>query len=142
FDQAQEWKRAIEVYAEFVETRQNDAKRLAAIHQLGRAYLSDGQYAPAAQLFLQLVEEHPNSPETSDSLVPLARADIAMGRIDAAERTLLQVATDHPAITPESVQYQQALVELGKLYYRLGERDGDYHVLTIERLEEAVERYG
>lgn len=142
FDRAQAWSRAIETFAEFVETRQNDARRLAAIQRLGQAYLADDQPEPAAQLFLQLVDDHPNSPETFESLVPLARAELALGRLDAAERTLLQVVTDHPAITPESQQYQRALVELGKLYYGLGDKDGDYYVQAIERLEEAVERYG
>lgn len=142
FDRAQDWRGAIEVYGEFVKTRQNDARRLAAVHQLGKAYLADGQYGPAAELFLGLIDDHPNSPEAFDSLVPLARSYIGTGQSDAAERVLLQVVTDHPAITPDSTQYQQALVELGKLYYRLGESKPDYFVPAIERLEEAVQRYG
>ena len=142
YDRAQHWGKAIDVYAEFIKTRQNDARRLAAMHQLGKAYMADGQYGPAAELFLQLVEQHPHSPEAYDSLVPLARAQMGQDRPDAAERGLLQVVTDHPAITPDSSQYQQALIELGRLYYRLGEVDGNSYVKAIERLEEAVTRYG
>ncbi|HEX7009782.1 MAG TPA: tetratricopeptide repeat protein, partial [Phycisphaeraceae bacterium] len=69
FDRAQRWKDAITVYAEFIETRRSDPLHLRAIHQLGKAYLADGQPQPAADLFLQLVENHPNTPETYESLV-------------------------------------------------------------------------
>src|SRR5690606_1660136 len=58
------------------------------------------------------------------------------------ERGLLRVVTDHPAITPDSTPYRQALIELGRLYHRLGETDPDRYVQAIERLAEAVTRYG
>jgi tetratricopeptide (TPR) repeat protein len=142
FDAAQMWKRAIDVYAEFVNTRDQDPKKLAAINHLAKAYMADSQYEPAADLFLQLVNEHPHSPETYDSLVPLARCYIALGKFDAAERGLQQVVDNHPAITPENAEYQAALIELGKLFYRLGENDGTYYPRAIERLEFAVASYG
>ncbi|MEX0885041.1 MAG: tetratricopeptide repeat protein [Phycisphaeraceae bacterium] len=142
FDRAERWQDAIEVYTEFIQVRELDPMRLRAFNRLGRAYLSDGQYASAVELFTRLLEDHPRSPEAYDSLVPLARAYIALEREDAAERTLLSIVDDHEAITPESDEYQQALIELGKLYYRQAEHDGRRYAQAIERLTEAVDRYG
>lgn len=142
YDRAERWKDAIAVYSEYISTRETDPLKLRAVHQLAHAYLADGQHQAAADLFLQLLADHPNSLEAYDSLVPLARAYLAMDQTDHAERTLLQVVSDHESITPDSEQYQKALVELGKLYYRLGESDGKYYVQAIERLNESVERYG
>ncbi|MFW6059652.1 MAG: tetratricopeptide repeat protein [Phycisphaeraceae bacterium] len=142
FDKAQRWKKAIEVYTEFIQTRKTDPRHLRATHRLGEAFLADGQYQAAADLFLDLMGEHPHTLEAYDSLVPLARSYLGMDEPDKAERTLLRVVTDHEAITPESDQYRDALIELGKLYYRLGEQEPAYYVQAIERLDEAVERYG
>ncbi|MEX0744254.1 MAG: tetratricopeptide repeat protein, partial [Phycisphaeraceae bacterium] len=142
FDRAQQWGDAIDTYAEFIQTRQQDPMRLGAINHLGKAYLADGQYNPAIDLFLELINDHPRSPEAYASLVPLARAYIGAQQHDAAERTLLTVVTDHEAISPETTEYRDALSELGRLYYRMGGDDGDHYIDAIERLEEAVERYG
>ncbi|MFA9478638.1 tol-pal system YbgF family protein [Phycisphaerales bacterium AB-hyl4] len=142
FDRAQQWGEAINTYAEFIQTRQQDPLRLRAINHLGKAYLADGQYSPAIDLFLELINDHPRSPEAYDSLVPLARSYIGAQQHDAAERTLLTVVTDHEAISPETNEYRHALIELGRLYYRMGADDGDHYIAAIERLEEAVERYG
>lgn len=142
YDAAEQWKDAIDVYAEFVRTRESDPRRLSALNHLAKAYLADEQYEPAIELFLQLLDDHPHTLEAYDSLVPLARAYMAVDKTDAAERTLLNVVTDHEAITPESEQYEQALIALGKLYYRLGEKQGQHYVSAIERLTEAVKRYG
>ncbi|MCC6679397.1 MAG: tetratricopeptide repeat protein [Phycisphaeraceae bacterium] len=142
YDEAQLWSKAIDVYSQFVSTRINDPLCIRARAQLGKAYLADGQYEPAIEQFLQLLEDHPHSPETYDILVPLAQAYIAVKDYSAARRGLEQVVTDHPSITPESPEYQYALIELGKLLYQLGDQDGDYYVPAIERLTEAVQRYG
>ena len=142
YDQAQLWKRAIEVYDQFIATRQTDPLYLRAVHRLGRAYLSDGQYQQAVDRFRELTSEHPRSPETYQSLTPLAQALMALDRLDEAERTLLSVVSDHEAIRPDSSEYRSALVELGRLYYRQGESDPSRYVQAIERLSEAVERYG
>ena len=142
YDAAEQWKDAIDVYAEFVRTRESDPRRLSALNHLAKAYLADEQYEPAIELFLQLLDDHPHTLEAYDSLVPLARAYLGVDKTDAAERTLLKVVTDHEAITPESEQYEQALIALGKLYYRLGEKQSQHYVSAIERLTEAVKRYG
>ena len=137
YDKAQRWKRAIEVYAQFINARPTDPRRLDAIHRLGLAFQADKQYQAAIDLFTQLVEEHARTTQAYNSLVPLAQCHVALGQIDHAERVLQHVVTDHPAITPESAPYQQALVQLGKLLHRQGEFEP-----AIERLSEAVERYG
>lgn len=137
FDQAQLWKEAIAVYAEFRKGRPNDPRQLEATFRLGQAYMADGQYRAAADLFIDLVENHPRGPFTYASLVPLARCSIALGEPDAAKRTLLQVVTNHPTITPQSREYQEALIELGELHYHENE-----FAEAIARLDEAVQRYG
>lgn len=137
YDKAELWDKAIEVYTEFIKTRPDDPLQLEAINHLGGAYQSSGQHPTAADLFKRLVEEHPNTPEAYKSLVPLARSHVAMGENDAAERVLLYVVTSHPAITPSSMQYQEAVVELGKLYYQTHKYED-----AIARLTEAVDRYG
>ena len=137
YDRAQLWDKAIEVYAEFIKARPGDPLQLEAIHRLGLAYQSSGQFSTAAELFKQLIEEHANTPEAYKALVPLARSHAALNEFEDAERVLLYAVTDHQAITPESLQYQEALIELGKIYYQVGE-----HEKAISRLTEAVDRYG
>ncbi len=137
FDKAQLWDKAIEVYSEFIKSRPNDPLQLQVINHLALAYQSNGQFATAADLFKQLVEEHKQTPEAYKSLVPLARCYVALGETDDAERVLLHVVTDHPAITPDSQQYELALIELGKLYYQI-----ERFEQAIARLAEAVDRYG
>ncbi len=137
YDKAQLWDKAIEVYTEFIKARPNDPLQLEAINHLGLAYQSNGQYATSVQLLQRLVEEHKNTPEAYKSLVPLARSHGALGQFEEAERVLRYVVTDHPAITPDSSQYEQALIELGKLYHQI-----QRHEEAIARLTESVDRYG
>ncbi len=137
FDRAQLWKRSIEVWDLFVRTRGEDPRLLEAINRLGQSYLADGQEGNAATQFERLVENFGRTPEAYSSLVPLAKSYAALGRDDAALRVLLSVVNDHPAITPADRSYRDALIELGRLYYGRGE-----YVPAIERLSEAVERYG
>ena len=141
FDKAQMWDEAIDTYAEFIKTRQSDPLLLRAKNHLGKALMAKGQYEPASEQFLELVREHPHAIETFDSLVPLSQAYIALGRNDAAVRGLTQMVDDHPAITPDSRQYREALIQLGKLFYSMIDEDGAFAVPAIERLSEAVERY-
>ncbi len=142
FDQAQLWDDAISVYVEFVETRQEDARRHQAMARLGRSLMAANEYEAAIAQFIELSEQHPTGFQTFGVLVPLARAYTAIGNNDAALRTLTSVLEDHDAITPESEQYREALIELGSLYYRLGSDEPRYFTDAIERLEAAVERYG
>lgn len=136
YDRAQLWKRAIEVYSQYVKTRSGDPRQLRAQHQLGLAYLADGQFDQAAELLAQLISEHPRSPEAYISLVPLARAYTRMNKPDDALRVLRHVVTDHPTITRESEEYRLALIDLGKLLYHQNDFVG-----AIPYLDEALTRY-
>lgn len=142
YDTAGLHKEAIEVYTEYVENNDEDPRYLQAKQRLARAHQANGQFDQAIELYRELIEDHPNSPEAYASLVPLARTYLAKGpdHIDRAEQVLRSVVNDHPSLRPESAEYRAALIELGELYYRRGDR-GDYE-RAIERLDEAIQRYG
>lgn len=142
YDRAQKWSDAIRVYDQFIRTRDGDPKRLRAIRNLAQAYMADHQYRPALARFQQLVEDYPRSPETYSSLVPMARCLDELGQTDKAVEVLTLIIDDHEAITPESGEYQQALVGLCKLYHRNGKDDPVQYIRAIELLTEAVQRYG
>jgi TolA-binding protein len=142
FDKAQRWDDAIAVYSQYIQTRPDDPRRLKAINHLGQAFLADGQYEAAADRFQTLLKEHPKSPQAHASLVPIARANMGLQKPKRAAEHLQRVVNDHPAIRPGSDTYRRGLIELGKLYYRMGESDGEQYVKAIEVLDEAVTRYG
>jgi tetratricopeptide (TPR) repeat protein len=142
YDNAQQWDKAINIYAEFVDTRPNDGDLLKARFHLGQAYMADRQYETAIDLFNQLIADNPQSNWAYAALVPLARSYTSVGQNDAALRTLLSIVDGHPSITPDSETYQDALIDLARTYYLLGQEDPVYFVSAIERLNTAVERYG
>ncbi len=142
FDRAQLWTEAINTYDEFLATRAVDGQHLQAQHQLAAAYQADRQYGPAIQLFENLIEEHGNSRWAYASLVPLARSYTAVDRPADAIQTLLRVLQNHPAVTPDSDTYRDALVDLARTYYIMGDDEPSMYVNAIVRLEEAAERYG
>jgi tetratricopeptide (TPR) repeat protein len=142
YDRAQMWDQAIRVYEEFIQTRNGDSKRLRAIRNLARAYMANRQYKPALAKFQHLIEDYPRSPETYSSLVLMAQCLDAVGQTDKAIDTLTTVIDDHEAITPDSGEYRLALIELGRLYHRKGEKDPALYARAIELLTEAVQRYG
>ncbi len=142
YDRAQLWDEAIRVYEQFIQTRDGDPKRLRAIRNLASAYMADRQYLPALAQFQSLVENYPRSPETYSSLVMMARSQDAVGQPEQAIQTLTTVIDDHEAITPDSSEYRQALIQLGRLYHRLGGQDSTLYARAIELLTEAVQRYG
>jgi len=142
FDKAQRWADAIEAYTQYIETRPDDPRRLEAINNLGKALLADGQYNAGADRFRSLLKNHPKSPQAYASLVPMARAQMGLDNQKKAVEYLRRVVDDHPAVRPGSETYRRALVELGKLYYRMGDDAGAKYVQAIELLDEAVTRYG
>ncbi len=142
YDKAQLWDRAIRVYEQFIQTRDGDPRRLRAIRNLARAYMADRQYAPALAKFQKLVEDYPRSPETYSSLALMAQCQDAVGQTDQAIQTLTLVIDDHEAITPDSGEYRQALIALGRLFHRIGDEDPVKYARAIELLTEAVQRYG
>ncbi|MBI1336405.1 MAG: tetratricopeptide repeat protein [Phycisphaera sp.] len=137
YDKAQLYDKSIRCWDEYVQTRGEDPKLLEAINRLGNAYLADNKPEDAQRQYERLVENYTRTPEAYNSLVPLAQCYILDGRTEDARRTLRHVIEDHEAITPESEVYRDALVELGKLEYNQG-----HYSQAIEKLTEAVERYG
>jgi len=142
YDHAQMWSEAIRVYEQFIQTRDGDPKRLRAISRLARAYMADRQFKSALTQFQKLVEDYPRSPETFSILVPMAKCQDQLGQADQAIATLTLVVDDHEAITPDSGEYREALIELGRLHHRLGKQDATHYARSIELLTEAVQRYG
>lgn len=137
FDNAFQWTQAVAMYQKFIDQRQDDPRVIDATHKLGMAYLADKKYEQAIEMFEALRQKHATHKMTSASLVPLARALMAVERLDEATQILLSVVTDHPAITPQSVEYRDALIALGRLYHQRKEYEN-----AIQRLAMAVERYG
>lgn len=142
YDKAGRHDRAIEVFQEYAKSRDDDPRRLNVMYRLAQAYQAEAQFSVAASMYRELIESNPKSPEAYASLVPLARCYLAQGADHwaRAEQVLLSVVTDNEALRPESREYREALIELGRLYYRRG-GEGDF-VRAIERLEEASTRYG
>ncbi len=137
YDNAFQWKLAVRMYMEFLANRGDDPRRIEAFHKLGIAYLADRQYKEAIERFVHLKREHPNHNITARSLVPLSRGYVALEKLDEAAKVLLDVVTDHPAITPESEEYRDALIALGRLYHQRKDFEN-----AIVRLAAAVDRYG
>ena len=142
YDRSGMQDRAIEIFQEYAKTRPSDPRQLNVTYRLAQAYQADGQFDSAISLYQQLIDMNPKSPEAYGSLVPLARCYLAKGPEywARAEHVLRSIVTDHEALRPESREYHDALIELGRLYYRRGE-PGDYeHAVTA--LGEAIDRYG
>lgn len=136
YDAAQRWEKSIDAYNSYIKSLPGDARQLEARFRVAQAYQAKGDATAAADLYARLIEEHPRSEPAYASLVPLARAQVALGHHQAALELLRGVVVDHPALTPDSQTYRWALIELGRLHYRMGQ-----WVLAIERLDEAVARY-
>ncbi len=141
YDKAGLHRDAITRFETFLEQLPDDPLTLRASYRLGQSCQADGQFDRAIEVYTQLNEQHPKSTEAYASLVPLARCHVAKGAegFAAAERVLRAVVTDHPALTPTSLEYREALIELGQLYYSRGDQ-GDYEK-AIACLDEAVTRY-
>lgn len=141
FDRSGLHEQAVKLFGEYVLEREGDPKRISAMARVAQAYQAQGDLGQAVRFYQRLADDFGTTPEGYASLVPLAQAMLAqdLKNSDQAERVLLSVVTDHPAIRPESIEYRQALIELGQLYYRRG-GEGDYEK-AIARLDEVVGRY-
>ena len=135
YDKGHRWKKSIEVYSHFQDTRQSDRRYLVAIHRLGNAFLADGQYQAAADKFEFLIENKSQAQVSFQSYVPLARVYMAMDKFDRAKHLLTQVVSDHPSITPASQEYRNALIELAKIHLEFKEFSD-----AIKRFTMAVDR--
>jgi tetratricopeptide (TPR) repeat protein len=138
FDLGGDRESAIGVFSEFVNGRPADPRRPEAIFRLAQAHQSLGGYAAAAGLYENLIAEHPRSPEAAASHVLLAQTylhDGEPGNNAEAER-LLTAILEGGSLTPEAIEYRDALAELGSLYLARGDFDK-----AAVRLREAAERY-
>lgn len=129
---------AIDLFAEYVAGRpETDPRRPAALRRLAHAYAADLQPAKAEDTFRRLIRDYPGSLEASAAFVPLAAALVELDRRPEAEQVLQEVVAGNRSIDPDASDYREALFALGRLHHEGGE-----HVKAIERLSEALERYG
>ncbi len=138
YDKAGYTKQAIKRYMEFIDECPMDPRQLEIAFRLGQAYQADGQLDLAIEQYVYLKREHPKTEMAYASRVPLARCylDKGMSYWSEAEKVLKSVVTDNRAIAPESLEFRDALIELGRLYYRRG--DGEDYERGIEQLDKAV----
>lgn len=138
YDQAGEQDRAVEGFTQYIQAQQEGPRRLLAQYRLARALQSMGQFKKAVPLFEDIVEHAPVSDEATMSLIPLAQCYLLASE-DAdhakAEAKLLQIV-EGKQFEPSARQFRTAVIELGRMYRRVGE-----YPKAIERLSEAVERY-
>ncbi len=124
-------------FIEYVAGRSEaDPRRPDAVFRLAQAYHAEMDYEAAAQQYDQVLSEHPRSAVASRSHVPLARCLLMLGHRPEAEQHLLQVVSGQQHLEPDALDYRDALIELGTLYY-----DNQAYISAIERLDEAVRRY-
>ena len=128
---------AISHFVEYVSGRSEaDPRRPDAVFRLAVAHHAEMDYESAARYYEQVLTEHPRSHVASRSHVPLARCLLMLGRRPEAEQHMIEVVTGQQHLAPDAVDYRDALIELGSLYY-----DDEDYVGAIERLDEAVRRY-
>lgn len=128
---------AITHFVEYVAGRSEaDPRRPDAVFRLAQAYHADMDYDAASRSYDQVLVEHPRSHVASRSHVPLARCLLMLDRRPEAEQHLIQVVSGQQYLTPDAMDFRDALIELGTLYYDNGD-----DVRAIERLDEAVRRY-
>ncbi|MHC4946870.1 MAG: tetratricopeptide repeat protein [Planctomycetota bacterium] len=137
FDRAGDCEQAIQVFREYVGGSGDADKRVEAIFRLARCHQAVGDHASAAARFEELQDGHPHVTYATASFVPLARCYVALERRPEAIELLSRVLRGEASIDPDAQDYRDALVELGRIRYEAGE-----YVPAIERLAEAVDRYG
>lgn len=138
FDLAGATDRAIEVFAEYANGRPDDPRRPAAMFRLAQAHQARGETEAAQGLYRDLIAQNPTSGEGTRSYLWLARtilADDDTTNDDEAE-SLLKRLVDGTVLEPESLEFREALKDLGRYYDHRGRLDE-----AIARLEEVVRRY-
>jgi tetratricopeptide (TPR) repeat protein len=124
-------------FTEYVAGRSEaDPRRPEAVFRLAQAHHAEMDFEAAVERYEQVLAEHPRSHVASRSHVPLARCLLALERRPEAQRQMIQVVSGRARLEPDALDYRDALIELGSLYY-----DNADFVGAIERLHEAVRRY-
>jgi tetratricopeptide (TPR) repeat protein len=138
YDVAGDLPRAINALETFVNERPDDEMTPDALLRLGQCYQAAGLFDKAIQAYKHNEFRYSKSLAASKSLVPMARAYIAKGpdEYGKAESVLRAVLENNPQVTPDAVEFREALLELASLYYRTGQYEK-----SIARLEEMTQRY-
>lgn len=113
-----------------------DPRRAEVTFRLAQCHHALMQYESAAHFYEQVIEEHPRSVMATQSHVPLARCYLALDRRPEAEQQLRQVLAGLHPVQPDAMDFRDALIELGTIYY-----NADRFVAAIEHLDQAVNRY-
>lgn len=138
YERAGDIEKAIRFYRDFLQTQAGHPMAVEARHRLARAHQARGDLDSAIKLFEEIIEENPASDPAARSYVPLARSYVVRGEPEDAARArgVLERVLSGELFRPESIHFQSALIELGRLNLREGKLPE-----AIERLTEAIERY-
>lgn len=141
FDRAGDLDSARAAFKEYVTAFPGDARQAEAKFRMAQAAQTRGDFEEATSLYRELIEADATSdlgPWADASYVPMAQTLLLDGdpKNDAeAERLLLAVAGGSIGGT-ETINFRNAVFELGQYYYLTGQ-----HERAIERLEETLARY-
>ncbi len=130
-------EQAIVHFREYIEGRAaDDPRRPEALFRLAQAYRASLEYEDAASTYAQVIDQNPRSPYAARSYVPLAQCYLALDRRAEAEQELIEVIKGNRPLEPDAVDYREAQIALGRLYYNNGQ-----YVRAIEELDRALKRY-
>ncbi len=138
FDRAGDIELAIKFFKDFVQTQPADARLAESRYRLARAYQARGECELAIEVFEELIAAQPNSAPAARSRVPLAQCLLQTEDEEnhARAKRELETVLDGGIFAPDSVQFRDALVELGRMYRKSGNQ-----AQAMVRLREALERY-
>lgn len=137
-DNAGDLEGAAELFAEYVDVRHDDPRKVEGEYRLAKTFQARGDYGTAAKSYEKILAEHPASEEAYASYVPLAQCylyDPAASNADRAE-DLLRFVISGDVFEPNAPEFRSSLLELGRLYMHVGR-----HEEAIRRLGEALGRY-
>ncbi len=148
YDKGGELDQAVECLKEFIRLTSANPFQVEGIFKLGRVYQALDDHAGAIAQFKQLIAEHPNSLKGQQSYVLLAKShlqDVLDPNPAEAERLLLNVVNGGAGLTPDAIEFTDALIELGTLYIRSSEYGlplppESYYPKAIQRFTEVLER--
>lgn len=137
YDLAGRHELAIQHFEEYLAGRSvADPRRADVTFRLAQCHHALQQYDSAAIAYEQVIREHPRSVTATRSHVPLARCYLALDRRPEAEQQLRQVLAGLHPVQRDAVDYRDAMIELGTIYYNAGR-----YLAAIEHLHQAAERY-